>query len=94
MDFCKTRIKNLPSNDSILFYKDGILNAQTLQYNDNDKYDIMSWVVHDFDKVAIFLTLQSLHLLFFENLPEEKIQRFNRTLNIQWAIEIKNQLVN
>jgi hypothetical protein len=94
MDFCKTRIKNLPSNDSILFYKDGILNAQTLQYNDNDKYDIMSWVVHDFDKVALFLTLQSLHLLFFENLTEEKIQRFNRTLNIQWAIDIKNQLLN
>jgi hypothetical protein len=40
------------------------------------------------------LQLHSLNQLFFEDLPEEKIQRFNRTLNIQWAIDIKNQLPN
>jgi hypothetical protein len=32
--------------------------------------------------------------LFFSNLPQEKIDRYNRTLNLQWAIDIKNQLPN
>jgi tetratricopeptide (TPR) repeat protein len=36
------------------------------------------------------LQMQALNLLFFPSLSEEKIQRFNRTLNIQWAIDIKN----
>ena len=31
-----------------------------------------------------------LHELFFTDAKPEKIQRFNRTLNIQWAIDIKN----
>lgn len=44
-----------------------------------------------FEKI---LQQYALNQLFFENLPEEKIQRFNRTLNIQWAIDIKNQLPN
>lgn len=40
------------------------------------------------------LSLHALNQLFFSNLPQEKIDRFNRTLNIQWAIDIKNQLPN
>jgi hypothetical protein len=40
------------------------------------------------------LQLYALNQIFFEDIPEEKIQRFNRTLNIQWAIDIKNQLPN
>ena len=32
----------------------------------------------------------ALHELFFTDAKPEKIQRFNRTLNIQWAIDIKN----
>jgi hypothetical protein len=34
----------------------------------------------------------ALHELFFTNPKPEKIQRFNRTLNIQWAIDIKNTI--
>jgi hypothetical protein len=36
----------------------------------------------------------SLNQLFFSNLPQEKLDRYNRTLNLQWAIDIKNQLPN
>jgi hypothetical protein len=32
----------------------------------------------------------ALHELFFENPSKNKIERLNRTLNIQWAIEVKN----
>ena len=40
------------------------------------------------------MNMMHLHQLFFSNLPEEKINRYNRTLNLQWAIDIKNQLPN
>jgi hypothetical protein len=38
------------------------------------------------------LQLYALHQLFFEELSEEKIQRLNRTLNLQWAIDLKKEL--
>jgi hypothetical protein len=31
-------------------------------------------------------------LLFFENVANNIIQRFNRTLNLQWAIDLKNEI--
>jgi hypothetical protein len=34
----------------------------------------------------------TLNQLFFSNLSQEKLDRYNRTLNLQWAIDIKNQL--
>ncbi len=40
------------------------------------------------------LQLSALNQLFFEDLPEEKIQHYNHILNLQWAIDIKNQLPN
>jgi hypothetical protein len=36
----------------------------------------------------------ALHELFFGQSAPENIQRFNRTLNIQWAIDTKNQLMS
>ncbi len=40
------------------------------------------------------LQIYTLNQLFFSNLPKEKLDRYNRTLNIQWAIDIKSQLPN
>jgi len=50
--------------------------------------------IHDGESIKHILQLHALNQLFFENTPQEKIYRFNRTLNIQWAIDIKNQLPN
>jgi hypothetical protein len=38
--------------------------------------------------------VHALNQLFFTDLPQEKLDRYNRTLNLQWAIDIKNQLPN
>jgi hypothetical protein len=40
------------------------------------------------------LQYYALNQLFFSNLPKEKLDRYNRTLNLQWAIDIKNQMPN
>jgi hypothetical protein len=47
--------------------------------------------VTDFEKL---LQYNAIDELFFSNIPQEKLDRYNRTLNLQWAIDIKNQLVN
>jgi hypothetical protein len=38
------------------------------------------------------IQMVSLNQLFFSNISQKKLNRYNRTLNIQWAIDIKNQL--
>ena len=40
------------------------------------------------------MQMHAIHQLFFEDLPAEKQQRYNRTLNLQWAIDIKEQVQN
>ena len=41
------------------------------------------------------IQMHALNCLFFqENYPQEKIDKFNKVLNIQWAIDIKSQLPN
>jgi hypothetical protein len=38
------------------------------------------------------LQMYSLNQLYFSNLSQEKLKRYDYTLNIQWAIDIKNSL--
>ena len=38
------------------------------------------------------LQMYSLNQLYFSNLNDEKLKRFNYTLNLQWAIDIKNSI--
>jgi hypothetical protein len=49
------------------------------------------------DEINLGLTIQkhALNCIFFQdNYPQEKIDKFNKVLNLQWAIDIKNQLPN
>ena len=75
--------------------KQGIISSLEV-YNTN--YAIAVHTIKDqtqeVSAIEYILRMYALNQLFFENLPEEEIQRFNRTLNIQWAIDIKNQLSN
>jgi tetratricopeptide (TPR) repeat protein len=46
--------------------------------------------INDTESLEVFLQKHALNTLFFGELSEYKINRFNSTLNIQWAIDIKN----
>jgi hypothetical protein len=50
--------------------------------------------IKDISLYETVLYKSALRQLFFSDLPQKKLNRFNRTLNIQWAIDIKNQLPN
>ena len=43
----------------------------------------------DINKLRYFLNVYALHELLFTDANPEKIQRLNRTLNIQWAMDIR-----
>ena len=47
-------------------------------------------MLNDIVEVKNLLQKYVMKSLFFQNISEQKIHRFNRTLNIQWAIDIKN----
>ncbi len=83
------------NEESRSFYLKGWV--ESLQVKSSIKEDTlkaMPLFKEDIKSIEYLLQLYALNQLFFENLSEEKIQRFNRTLNLQWAIDIKNQLPN
>jgi hypothetical protein len=45
-------------------------------------------------QLEFFLVKYCINFLFFQKTSNEKLDRYNRTLNLQWAIDIKNQLPN
>lgn len=45
----------------------------------------------DIESMEKILQQHALHELFFSNSKKDKIERFNSTLDIQWAIDIKNK---
>jgi hypothetical protein len=48
-------------------------------------------LVGDRDVIEHLMQLYAIHQLFFENPTKEQINRYNRSLNIQWALDIKAQ---
>jgi hypothetical protein len=50
-----------------------------------------SYYFDDIESMEKLLQQHALHELFYKDASSEKIERFNRTLNIQWALDIKNQ---
>ena len=71
-----------------------INNVNTTNINIEFTNNVIKDPTQEVKLIEHVLQMYALNQLFFENLSEEKINRFNRTLNIQWAIDIKNQLPN
>ena len=46
----------------------------------------------DIESMKEFLQIFAIQKLFFEDSPTDKFERFNRSLDIQWAMDIKNSL--
>jgi tetratricopeptide (TPR) repeat protein len=50
------------------------------------------YFLEDLGSLENLLQQHALHALFFVEVSEDKVDRLNRTLNIQWAIDVKNKL--
>ncbi len=53
--------------------------------------EALSLLAHDSESIEILLQKYTLHELFFASGNKEAINRLNKTLNIQWAIDIEAQ---
>jgi hypothetical protein len=81
--------------ESIIFIRKGIVEAISM---DTISKDIVKDVLRNRKIEEVYkekiIKYSAINQLFFSNLPKEKLDRYNRTLNLQWAIDIKNQLPN
>jgi tetratricopeptide (TPR) repeat protein len=74
-----------------LFYLKGF--AESYCVKDADKSslrELLPLFITDSESLGKLLHAYGLHEIFFNNPAQEKINRLNRTLNIQWALDIAN----
>jgi tetratricopeptide (TPR) repeat protein len=86
------QFKQLRTDEARLFYLKGWIEA--LNYKDTDNIciqEVLSHFAHDSEGIETLLRKYALHEVFFGNAGREKINQLNRTLNIQWALDIAAQ---
>jgi hypothetical protein len=77
------------------YIRKGIIEAISMKnLNKNIVLDIFKYPLIEFDDIEKIIQYYAMDQLFFTDLPKEKLDRYNRTLNLQWAIDIKNQMPN
>ena len=72
----------------------GIIEANIKNKHSNQEIENLLYLIYD-DKQLLILLVQkfAIHSIFFTpNYPQEKLQKFNRVLDLQWAIDLKNEL--
>lgn len=77
------------------YYLKGI--ASSMKIVDCDRDFILStrkFFLSDIESFVQLVQQYCLNILFFQNATPAVINRLNHTLNLQWAIDIKNQLPN
>lgn len=96
LDFCILKLKEINNLQARMSFKKGIV--QTIDsYGANLKTigPLLILIKEDSESIEHLLNMHSLNNLFFQkDYPQEKMEHFNKVLNLQWAIDIKNQLPN
>jgi tetratricopeptide (TPR) repeat protein len=89
------QVDNFQNNVPKKFYLKGLANnLSAIECNTQAILNSYRYYLNDIESLGKIFLKYALHETFFGNSSEERIKRFNRTLNIQWAIDIKNQLPN
>jgi hypothetical protein len=84
---------NTKNSELYLSYLRALLeHADIKDYILSSTKSIIVNIEEDVTAIYTVLTKHALNQLFFNKQNQKQIERFNRTLNIQWAIDIKNQL--
>jgi hypothetical protein len=82
----------LQSDEARLFYLKGWVNA--LNVSDTNSVcmqEALIQLVHDSESIESLLQSYALNEVFFVAADQKKLIRLNRTLNIQWALDIAAQ---
>ena len=87
------KVQKLQTEEARLYYLKGIFNSLTLnECNAEFILRARKFYLKDMASMEKLFQNYALYELFFQENSDDKIERLNRTLNIQWAIDIKNQL--
>ena len=84
-------ISNFKNQDTHIYYLKGLTElVKTSDFNKTLLLYALGYYQNNIVSTETLLQHHALHELFFSDATSEKIERFNSTLNIQWAIDIKN----
>jgi len=89
------QVRQFQSDEARLFYLKGW--AEAVNEHDADNtciQEALSQLALDSESIETILRKHALHEVFFGNAGPDKINRLNRTLNIQWALDIAAQFHN
>jgi tetratricopeptide (TPR) repeat protein len=82
-------LAQLPNDEAVTFFKKGIAQSITAtNATEETILQILPFVKADKESTEHLLQMHALYCTFFEKMPKEKIKKFNRTLNIKWALDI------
>ena len=90
----QTYLKKRDLSEALLHYRKGLASSFKVSNSTIENIHAFFPIVKN-DKSSLLTVLQMhvLNCLFFqENYAKEKIDQFNKVLNIQWAIDLKNEL--
>ena len=76
------------SNTTIFYFKEGIVEHCTKLNKIDDVLEIIGEVSNDAESIERILTFVAINQLFYSTIPPEILERLNRSLDIQWAIDL------
>jgi tetratricopeptide (TPR) repeat protein len=90
MEKIKVFINYLPNDSAVAHFEKGLLNSISMFKLSRDIFlRLLPFIKTEFNLFQL-LNVYALHCLFFDQISPESLTQFNRTLNIQWAIDISN----
>ena len=79
-----------PNSESKKYLIKGLIESIEIENaTENVILQMLKYCYDDSESIERLIQMHSLYLTFFENTPKEKLNAFNKTLNIQWALDIK-----
>ena len=88
--FCKRQLRILPTDEAKIFYKRGIVEALLISEATNEiVLEILDQIKEDALSIEILTYKHALYLILFTNTEKGQLNKFNNSLNLKWALDIK-----
>jgi tetratricopeptide (TPR) repeat protein len=89
-------LNNFKKTETKTHYLKGLMDAigrmNSIEYTKKVFLSVSGYYLNDIESMEALLKRHAVHQFFFEDPSLAKIERFNRTLNLEWAIDIKNKI--
>jgi hypothetical protein len=89
------KLSAMQNNEAAVYWKKGMADALAIKKANKEEIIQLIYLLNE-DLIGIdnILLKYAMNCVFFKTPNQEKLEKFNKVLNIQWAIDIKNQLPN